>query len=112
MTVLTDKPEAPLSPFFARAPWIAIIDVATGQRILTPNRPRSIAFVVDQIFRIRPQLVICGYVDHESASRILEAGMDLRLGPCSVPASTLLQRVHTLPPVATVVNLAALQAKG
>jgi len=37
--------------------------------------------------------------------------MDLRLGPCSVPASTLLQRVHTLPPVATVVNLAALQAK-
>ncbi len=105
MTVLNDTPEAPLSPFFAHAPWIAFVDLATGRRDLTRNTQRSAAFVVEHILRIRPQLVICGYVDHESASRILDADMDLRLGPCSVPACTLLERVHTLPPVATVVDL-------
>ncbi len=105
MTVLNDTPEAPLSPFFGRAPWIAFVDLATGRRTLTANAQRSTAFVVGHILQIRPQLVICGYVDHESASRILEAGIDLRLGPCSVPASALLKRVYTLPPVATVVDL-------
>ena len=94
-----------------RAPWFALVDLNTGKRALIPNPRRSTAFVVDQIFRIRPKFVICGYVDHESAARILDAGMDLRLGPCSVPASTLLQRVLTLPPVATVVDLGAHQAK-
>ena len=97
MTVLNDLPDTPLSPFFARANWVAVFDLDSGRRVLVRNSAYSADLIIEQICRVVPQHAICGHVDKSSAQRILEAGIDLRLGPCSVPASALLRSAHQLP---------------
>ncbi|MDP6351342.1 MAG: hypothetical protein QF827_03830 [Alphaproteobacteria bacterium] len=98
MTVLSDREDASLSPFFARARWIALFDGPSGSIQFIRNRDASAAFVVEQICRAAPSVAICGHIDHESAQRFVDAGIDLRIGPCSVPAVSLLGQVDELPP--------------
>lgn len=97
MTILSDAPDAPLSPFFARAPWIAVFDIASGMRTLIRNAPQEAEFIIDQVCRIRPRALVCGHIDPASAARLNRAGVLLKLGPCSRPASTLLHGFNGLP---------------
>jgi len=97
LTVQSQKARTPLSPFFGRARWLmAVANDGRGLQMI-PNRDLTARFVVDQIIRLTPQTVICGYIDPKSAALLLKAGIDLRLGPCSVPASELIQSAVTLP---------------
>ncbi len=99
MTLLADANDAPLSPFFARARWVGVFDVSSNQQHFLRNVERTADHVVDLICRSQPQTVIIGFVDDASAARLAAAGIELRWGPCSVPASALICQAPRLPVV-------------
>jgi predicted Fe-Mo cluster-binding NifX family protein len=97
LTISADKDDAPLSPFFSLAPWVMVIDTSGGEPEMLRNLHYNADHVVDLICRNLPALAICGHIPPEAAQRMAEAGVDTRIGPCSVPAMSLIDRAHILP---------------
>lgn len=104
LTVRHGDLEARLSPFFAKAGGILFVNPTGEAAEYVPNRRGSSAWVCDQILRRGARKVIAGFIGTSAARRLAEAGIDVRLGPCSVPAGDLIGRFHTLPRVAVGVE--------
>ena len=105
LTVLSDAVAAPLSPFFAKARRLLFVDLEANRRLLLFNREMSADWIVDQICAQGISRAVFGFVTADALLRLNEAGVDTRLGPCSVPAESLIERFHTLPSANTVVRL-------
>lgn len=104
MTVLTKAPEARLSPFFTLAPWLMLLDGHRDERRHIPNQVWTADDLIDLICAEAPELLICGHIPPSAAQLAQRGGIDVRIGPCSVPATSLIGRAHTLPrPVVRVV---------
>ncbi len=97
LTISADTDDAPLSPFFSLAPWVKIVDTSGGEPVMLRNLHHNADHVVDLICRNLPELVICGHIPPEAARQMAKAGVDTRIGPCSVPAISLIDRAHMLP---------------
>lgn len=97
LTISTARDDAPLSPFFSLAPWVMVIDTAGGEPLMLRNCQYNADHVVDLICGNLPAVAICGHIPAEAAQRMVEAGIDARIGPCSVPAMSLIERAHILP---------------
>jgi len=100
LTVRHGGLEARLSPFFAKAGGILFVNPTDDATDYVPNRRGSSAWVCDQILRRRARKVIAGFIGTSAARRLAEAGIDVRLGPCSIPAGDLIARFHELPQAA------------
>ena len=97
LTLSSESDEVPLSPFFARCRWVAFLDLESGGVRRVQNRLRSAEFLVERILAEMPGRLICGFIDARSARRLRDSGIDLRLGPCSVPARRLVHEAWRLP---------------
>jgi predicted Fe-Mo cluster-binding NifX family protein len=97
LTISADTDDAPLSPFFSLAPWVMVIDTSGGEPLMLRNCQYNADHVVDLICRNLSELAICGHIPAEAAQRMAEAGIEARIGPCSVPAMSLIDRAHILP---------------
>jgi predicted Fe-Mo cluster-binding NifX family protein len=99
LTVLHKKEDTPLSPFFARTAWLLFVEEDSGCLTWVKNTQLKAAFLIKQIYTAQPDYAICGHVDTGSARELLSYGVDLRFGPCSVPARSLIANVQSLPTI-------------
>ncbi|MFQ5959606.1 MAG: hypothetical protein ACE5LF_09580 [Alphaproteobacteria bacterium] len=53
-----------------------------------------------ELLRRKVRRVVCGFIDAHAAGRLAAAGLDVRLGPCSVPAESLIEQFESLPKAA------------
>lgn len=97
MTVLANTPSAKLSPFFTLAPWLMVFDNHSDACRHIPNQDWSVDDLIDLICAERPELLICGHIPLKAAQAAQSRGIEVRIGPCSVPATTLIGRAHALP---------------
>ena len=104
-TVTSQELDAALSPFFRYAPWVLVIDGEGERPLFVPNRSRTAEGMVKLISGLSPDLLICGHVTLWDATKMGDAGIEVRIGPCSVPARKLLRMSHQLPIAPQVVEL-------
>jgi predicted Fe-Mo cluster-binding NifX family protein len=97
MTVLAKAPEARLSPFFTLAPWLRVHDNHSEDFRHFANQDWTVEHLIELICAENPDLLICGHIPPEAAQIAQRKGIDVRIGPCSVPATTLIARAHALP---------------
>jgi len=97
MTVLAKSPEARLSPFFTLAPWLVVLDKHSAQFRHIPNQDWTADHLIELICAEAPDLLICGHIPPGAAQTAQRNGIEVRIGPCSVPATTLIGRAHALP---------------
>lgn len=97
LTTSTDAADARLSPFFSLTPWVMLIATDGGAPVTLRNVHFNAGHVIDLIASWSPRLVICGHVPAAAAGTMRDAGIEVRIGPCSVPAVSLIDRAHTLP---------------
>ena len=80
------------------------IDGVSDQTFLKNTVPTD-DDLVDLICRQMPETLIAGHVSSWGASRLIDAGIDVRIGPCSVPAKTLMSIADRLPTAPQVDDL-------
>ncbi|HEX9645932.1 MAG TPA: hypothetical protein VGB88_00440 [Alphaproteobacteria bacterium] len=97
LTVGANRLDARLSPFFGLAPWVMVVEPLVAAPVWVRNTGGNIAHVVDLIRAQAPALAICGHIPADAALLMVEAGIELRIGPCSVPATSLIPLAATLP---------------
>ena len=97
LIVATPSLSGTLSPFFARAPWLLIVDADGGDAVAVENRGRTRSWMAAEIVRHGADKVICGHAPPYALRVLHRSGVDVRLGPCSVPVVTLVAGFETLP---------------
>ena len=97
LIVSADAEDAPLSPFFAMAPWLMLVPGEGERTAIQRNAGFQADGLIDLIAGLAPNQVICGHIPPDAAERLMDLGIDVRVGPCSVPAISLVTRAHVLP---------------
>lgn len=97
LTVHGFRPDSPLSPFFGKARYVLIVDSGETPISFTQNRAWTQDWVCRTIAKADVERVICGFIDSDSLQLLQEASIDVRVGPCSIPAIHLLQEFTDLP---------------
>ena len=97
LTVLARSPDAPLSPLFGLAPWLLLHKGQYNAPSLVPNQARTVDHMVELIRGVTPEVLICGNIPKAAAAELMRFGIDIRIGPCSVPARTLVVCRSALP---------------
>lgn len=97
LIISADVEDAPLSPFFAMAPWLMLVPGQGEPPVIHRNAGFRADGLMDLIAGLAPSQVICGHMPAEAAERLKKLGIDVRVGPCSVPAISLVSRAHVLP---------------
>jgi predicted Fe-Mo cluster-binding NifX family protein len=97
LTVCADGLDAPLSPFFGLAPWVMVMNPRDEAVQWLRNAESSAAYMIELICGQAPALAICGHIPDQAALALVDAGIELRIGPCSVPARSLIPLAATLP---------------
>jgi len=97
LTVCANGLDTPLSPFFGLAPWLMVLDPKGAAPVWLRNSESSVAYMVELIRGQGPSLAICGHIPGDAALALIAAGIELRVGPCSVPARSLIPIAATLP---------------
>ena len=105
MTVVSRRMETVLSPLFRFAPWVMVAIDGESDQTFLENTARTDDELVDLICRQMPEMLIAGHVSSWGASRLIDAGIDVRIGPCSVPAKTLMPIAKRLPTTPQVMDL-------
>ncbi len=62
-----------------------------------PNREGTVDHLIELICAESPELLICGHIPPAAAQTAHRNGIDVRIGPCSVPATSLIGRADALP---------------
>lgn len=92
VAALTDRrgPSALLSPFFRMAPWMMLVEpVEPSERRWLRNRTRDRRWLCRTLVRRRVQVVLCGWIDHDSVEHLLGHGISVVIGPCDRSALAL-----------------------
>ena len=101
LTLLDRSLRASLSPFFAKARWLAVVDTERRETVFIANQIWSREWVCRTIVDEHAQHVICGFIDPVSLQAFATRHIDVRIAPCSIPAATLIGQFERLtPPVA------------
>ncbi len=88
---------AGLSPFFSKARWLLVFDTAAGDAHWSRNRDGRAERLCGLIRDAAPEVLVCGWIDDVSLQAVRAAGIDVRVGPCTVSALSLLGRLNDLP---------------
>jgi len=111
LTLLCDGPNAPLSPFYALARWIGVADFRGQLHSLIRSPGSARDQTTASILQCAPRVLIAGFVSDEAYAKLTAAGIDVRLGPCSEPATALVRRYESLPRAGTAQALPDLAAR-
>jgi predicted Fe-Mo cluster-binding NifX family protein len=107
LTLLDRSLRASLSPFFAKARWLAVVDTERRETVFVANPIWSREWVCRTIIDERAQHVICGFIDPVSLQALAARRIEVRIAPCSIPAATLIGQFERLtPPLAAAVPFA------
>jgi len=110
LTLLCEGPDAPLSPFYALARWIGVADFRGQIHSLILSRGAEADDMTTSILQCRPRVLIAGFVPEDTRAKLTAAGIDVRFGPCSEPATALVRRFESLPCAETTQVLPGLSA--
>jgi hypothetical protein len=97
LTVLGLRPDTPLSPFFGKARFVLLVDPETEALSFLTNRGWSSEWMRHAIAGTGAARLLCSYIDPASLAHLVNARIDVRLGPCSRPAMDLIGAFPTLP---------------
>ncbi len=97
LTLLGERADAPLSPFYALARWIGVADFRGQRHGLFRGPGSDAAEITASILHCQPRVLIAGFVPDDARARLTAAGIDVRIGPCSEPATALVRRFESLP---------------
>ncbi len=97
LTLLDDRPIAPLSPFYALARYIGVADCRGRLHRLIEGPGSSADNMTASILECAPRVLITGFVPDNACTALIAAGIDVRLGHCSEPATELVRRYQSLP---------------
>lgn len=105
LLVLSGQPCAPLSPFYALAPYLGIADFRGVRHGALRTRRAGAVEITSRVLACRPRVLIAGFVPDDACQMLTAAGIDVRLGPCSMPASDVARRYQDLPRAAPAYEL-------
>lgn len=97
LIVRSGAPKARLSPFFAKASGVMLVEPDSDDTRYIANDDGTSEGMCREILGHRVQRVVVGYIDAPAAHRLTKAGLDVRLGPCSLPVEDLIARFDELP---------------
>lgn len=86
-----------LCPFFSKCDGILLVNCADRSTEFYQGRRANADSMCDLILRLRPSRIICGFIDGPATARLRAAGIDVRLGACSVSIEDLVSSFATLP---------------
>ncbi len=96
LIVLRADETTPLPPFYGRAGWLLRVD-RSEQFTFIRNFGGTAKWVSRTVIDSEAEGLICAHVDADALTHLTAAGIDIRLGPCSVPAIELVGRFAELP---------------
>lgn len=79
-----------LSPFFAKCQFVLFVDSVVNAAEWIRNYEGRATLVTAWILAGAAEHLICGHIDPATAAALRRAGIDVRLGPCTVPVEHLL----------------------
>ncbi len=91
---------AALSPFYAKAKWLLVLDVDSGVVTWMPNRRAEPNGLTAQLLASGAGALICGWVDDASRRALEGAGMVIHIRPCTCAALSLAETLAPMPPTA------------
>lgn len=97
LLLLSGQPNAPLSPFYALAPWVGIADFRGVRHMALRMQRAGAVEITSRVLACRPRVLKAGFVPDDACQMLTAAGIDVRLGPCSMPASDVARRFQDLP---------------
>lgn len=97
LTVLSPEPNAPLSPFFAKAPWVALLEPTSKSIDHFCNEGWTSAWMCDRLATAGVSRLICGFIDRAGHDALVASGVDVRVGACRGPALQLVACFYELP---------------
>jgi hypothetical protein len=84
-----------LCPFFDKCDGVLLHNAADGSQEFHPHdRSRSMC---DLILALKPEQMICGFINVAEMQKLRDAGIDVRLGSCNCAIDELLASFSTLP---------------
>lgn len=86
-----------LSPFFAKADGLLIIDPITHAREFQNNAERTSDSTCALILASGTTRLVCGFIAKPDRDRLSELGVDIRLGSCALRIDSLVREFETLP---------------
>lgn len=89
---------AALSPFYAKARWLLVLDVDGGVVTWIPNRHAAPSGLTAQLLASGASTLVCGWVDEASRCALEEAGMVVHIRPCTCAALSLADSLGPVTP--------------
>ena len=87
-----------LSPFFAKCDGLLLIDPLTPVREFRPNRERTNDSICSLILGSGATRLVCGFIATAERDRLVECGIDVRVGSCARSVASLVREFDALPP--------------
>jgi len=79
-----------LSPFFAKCQFVLFVDSVVNAAEWIRNYEGRAALIAAWIREGAVEHAICGHIDPATAAALAAAGIDVRVGPCTVPVEHLI----------------------
>ncbi len=86
-----------LSPFFAKADGLLIVDPITHAIEFQKNDERTSGSICALILASGAKRLVCGFIAKPERDRLSELGIDIRLGSCASRVESLVRQFATLP---------------
>jgi hypothetical protein len=84
-------------PFFGKCDGFLVIDRANNIREFYPNEDRTADSLCDLIVQSGAGRLVCGFIPELAKRRLRAAGIDIRLGACTLYVDELAQCACALP---------------
>lgn len=95
--VIRPGSEPLLCPFFDNCDGVVLIDARDGSKVFHPYNRSSAKPAYELILKLRPQQLICGFIGEPEKTKLVAAGIDVRLGSCSCSVDELVSSYSALP---------------
>jgi predicted Fe-Mo cluster-binding NifX family protein len=89
---------APLCPFFGKCDGLLLLSRDGRPAEFHPNETRTADGLCDLIMKSGANAMICGFIGEAEKRKLLDAGIDVRLGSCACSVDQLVAEFDALPP--------------
>jgi hypothetical protein len=89
--------EPVLCPFFRNCDGLLLFDSLQGSREFYPRDRSGAKSLCELILELRPERLICGFIDQPLLQLLRAGGVDVRLGSCACSVDDLVSSFSVLP---------------